>query len=255
MKLMTIKIVIYILFACILSLYGCGKAELGMNTNINENESGEIKFTATLTGIFAQQSDSLTGSEDSSQGILSAFNLEDKNVTTETKEENGIKTTTVTYPFKNLDELNSLLKSSEGNEFYMNIEKKESFFKTQYIYTMKLPSNFNMDAMMSEIKNNQSEGDTPLIEENTISSFIGSSISVKNNLTTPGKLISSNATKTEQNTLTWEYTLLQLKTGETFTATYKVANKTNIAVAVGGGILILLVGSGLIIRRKRVPHT
>jgi len=95
-----------------------------MNTKINENESGEIKFTAILTGIFVQQSDSLTGSEDSSQGILRAFNLEDKNVTTETKEENGIKTTTVTYPFKNLDELNNLLKSSENNELYMNIEKK-----------------------------------------------------------------------------------------------------------------------------------
>ena len=223
MKLMNSKIVIPVFFVCILSLYGCGNAQLGINTKINENESGEIRFTSTLTGIFAQQSDILTGSEDNSEGIISAFNLQDKNVTTETKDENGIKTTTVTYPFTYLDEVNSLLKTSGDNEFYLNIEKKKSFFKTQYIYTMKLPSNFNMDIMMSEIKNSLSGESASLIDDTTISDFTGSSVSVMNTLTVPGRLVSSNATKTEQNTLTWEYTLAQLKSDETFTASRIVA--------------------------------
>jgi hypothetical protein len=239
-----------ILCFCMFSLYGCGKADLGMTSKINENGSGEIVIIAALSGVFAQQAATAT-TEESTNAMLNAFNLKGKNIKTETTEANGIKTTKITFVFNNLDELNNVFKDVKDTDFKINVEKKVSLFKTQYVYTIKLPANFNVDAMMKELEKDPSVASNQLIDKNTIASFIGSAITVKNTLTIPGKLITSNATKTEQNTLTWDYAFSQLRTNEAFTATYEVANKVNISIAAAGAVLVFGIGFFALIRRKK----
>jgi len=236
--------------ACILSLSGCGKVDLGVNTKIDEKGAGEIVFTTVLSGIFAQQSEAAVDSEAGNTGMLEGIDPDNPNITTETKEENGIKTITSTFKFNNLDELNGLVKDTENEGFVLNVEKKSSFFKTQYIYTFKLPSEFSMDSLMNQLKSDENLTSNPMFDTNTISSFIGSAITFKNTITVPGKIISSNAAKSEQNTLTWEYTLSQIKSGDTYTVTYEITNTTNIALAATGAIILIVIAAVIIIKRK-----
>jgi len=242
----------FFIMACIFSLSGCGKIDLGVNTKIDEKGAGEIKMITQLSGIFAQQSDNIADSESNETGLMKGLDLDNPNIKTETKEENGVKTITMTYKFRNLDEFNILSKNTEDSDFVMNVNKKASFFKTQCIYTLKLPSEFSMDSMINQLESDENLTSNAMFDTSTITNFIGSAITFKNTLTVPGKIISSNAVKTEQNTLTWEYTLEQLKSGDTYTATYEVTNTANIGLAIGGGVIVIIIAAVVIIKRRKV---
>lgn len=76
-------------------------------------------------------------------------------------------------------------------------------------------------------------------------------ISFSASITLPGKIISQNATSVSGNTLKWEYSLSPVNPDNAMTATCEITNITNIYIANGIGVLLLIIAIVGILKLKK----
>jgi uncharacterized lipoprotein YehR (DUF1307 family) len=249
------KKIITILFSLFLTiaLSGCGTANIGMNTTLNEDGSGTFSLKLATTGIFAQSNPSsdTTNKDNSNDTKNKLFNSALNDIPSNQYKDGDKNIDEKTINFKNVKELNDLFKDAKDSDLTVNITENKQLFKTTYVYTMKLPKEFSMKSMTTEIEKNQDSAQSMGITNEQILSFLGQAISLSTSVSLPGKIVSQNATSTNGNILKWDYALSQINPDNVMTATCEVMNKTNISIASGIGILLLIIAALVIVKKVK----
>lgn len=214
---------------------------IGAQTKIDEKGVGDFVLKLSTTGIYSQalQQGQTSSNTPTTEDSLFSKDLA-KNTTAKEYADGDKQIREWTMHFNNLQEFNDHFKTAKAGEFKVNIAENKSFFKNTYVYTMNLPDKFTAEELSKDVNKNENSNQNAIVSEKDVVDFLSTSISVSNSLTVPGKVIKTNATKTEGNILSWGYTLSQIKKGDTMTATYEITNTQNIALAcVGGGVIII----------------
>lgn len=209
---------------------GCGKVNMGSNTTVNSDGSGQFIFKVVY--------DSVTASLLENQSILNADGQQLPKGEQVRKYMQG-KDYAEDYiiSFKDLKSLNEKFNSNE--DIKVSIKENKGFFHNTYTYEMKFLQGFAGSDVNTSAGNNDS---IPVSNKKEINDFI-SEVPFINSVTLPGKILSTNAINRDGNTIEWTYSLGQLTPDVAMTATYTMDNRVNYIITY---VTSICVGIGLL---------
>ncbi|MBA4603422.1 LppM family (lipo)protein [Thermoactinomyces mirandus] len=219
------KLLLTLVLCIVFVLSGCMKADF----NVKVNEDGSVD----LNHVIAVQNEMLSLME--GENPIQKQEFETMGYKAEDYRENGYTGVRVSKHFKTADEMNAFLnKQKQQGETTFNITKEEGFFKDKYVFK----GNLDMTDMT---EGNAGE------DEMGMQAFM-SQLDFKFNLTLPMKVTKHDASRVNGNTYTWELVAgqpnnMQLEAEKT--------NIANIALVVGGAVIVLAGIGYLLIRRKK----
>lgn len=152
--------------------------------------------------------------------------------------------------FKNLSELNR--NYTKDSNFVVNVKQNNGLIHNTYTYEMRFPKGFNASSVKADAKQHNESIAASNTNDKDLNVFIDK-IPFENDVTLPGKIISSNAIKSNGNKLTWNYYLSQITPDTVMTATYTLDNKQNeIVFTLIGVVAFITVGIYLYRVRKKL---
>lgn len=258
MKKKTIKIISII--TLVLFMTGCVK----YNANIKITNDKKMDMELIIAVKKTLQEDKST--EDTDNDSINKLKKEGWKV--EPYEDDVYKGSKLTKSYKNIDDisttsktnydLNSLMQNGEEKK-YMFYKKKENG-KTIYVATFKANTDTAETNEETTEEANMTEEEKQQYEE--MSKELIKSMDLKMTVEVP-KVISSNATKTDGNKLTWDLT--EMEDNQDIEFEFEIEEKGNILseknssipiipIAVGCGLILVVIITGLSKKKKTINN-
>lgn len=217
-----------------LLLAGCGIVKLNSFTNINKDGSGDFKFQILYDNVVAKLvgRDFINADEMKKLGFETSKYVKDSNNVEE-----------VSIKFNNLNDVNKLL----ADKRYATINVNEAKGVTENQVTINLIVNSSLvdDAI------NQTGGSNSY--DATLINYV-KNIEITNQITVPGRIVSSNATdKSGDTTAIWKYKLGQIDQNTKISITYAtdgIVKKNYILPITLGVILAIAIIAAIIYKSK-----